>query len=239
LPYFGTTSNPGNAYAIYVTNTSGAGMYVSSHCTTGIRGPGINAYSDTGNGIQGVTDDLSGTLMAGVWGAGSRDGTIGVRGSVGYAGSIGVQGEADSQIAVGVKGISTEGYPIVGSVEGYNAISFAPAVLGSGTNGPGILGMSTNAQGGQGQSPVSHGLIGTTSATDGHAGLVGNADKVGGVGLIAIAPGYGTQTVGTAGAFYGNVEVHGTLTAPTQGITVKHQGDSTYRLLQSVASPDG
>jgi hypothetical protein len=190
---------------------------------------GVHGQSNGSHGVYGETFAPAYSGQAGVRGAGNGDGTFGVYG-LSYGTGVGVQGWTDN--GIGVQGTTGgSGFPIVGLVPtntGANVVS--PGVLGIGTKGPGV----------QGQSTSGHGLVGTTNATDGHAGLMGNANNAGGVGLMGIGPGYGTGSAGKAGIFYGNVQITGgTLSAPVMQAAVQHQGDNSYRLLHTMVSPDG
>ncbi len=186
---------------------------------SGLRGVppfrcGVYGDVGTANSVGVFGNANSGAPSIGVFGRSEQDG-------------IGVQGVTDAAGGTGVKGSSANGFPMIGVATGGG--NGHPAVLGLGTAGPGV----------QGQSGAGHGLIGYTSATDGHAGLVGYGVVDGGVGLMGIAPGYGTASVGKAAVFYGNVHIQGVFTAPVQSMMVKHAADGSYRLLQSMASPEG
>lgn len=155
---------------------------------------------------------------------GSAQAGIGVSGL--SSTGIGVQGQSDPAGGVGVRGVSASGFPIIGAITG--AATVNAGVLGTGTKGPGV----------QGQSTGGYGLVGFTNATDGHAALIGYANATGGIGLMGYAP--GGATPGVAGQFNGDVKINsGALHAPVMQAVIKHGGDGTYRLLHTLASPEG
>jgi hypothetical protein len=217
-------NNPNGTGVYGKANTaSGFGLYGEAN---GTGGTGVRGDATGGTGIYGFSGSTnaasSATPNAGVFGTGARTGVFGFSGG---ANGVGVLGQCDVAGGTGVSGISASGFPIIGNVTG--AANTAAGVLGSGMKGPGV----------QGQSTGGHGLVGTTDATDGHAGLIGNANNAGGIGLMGVAPGYGTPSVGKAGDFYGNVTVNGTFHA-TSTLSVASFPDDQLRVFYSMDAPE-
>ena len=217
--YFDATGTATFGYDTF-SGTFFGGVYAKGS-SYGLYGTSTNGY-----GVFGNTNAPTGSGKAAVYGNGNGDGSFGVFGLNSGSG-VGMHGQSDEAGGTGVKGVSINGFPVIGVA--IAATNPAPGLLGLGTAGPGV----------QGQSGAGHGLIGYTGASDGHAGLVGYGIYAGSVGLIGIAPGYGTGTVGNAGVFYGNVHIQGAFDAPVMRTVVPHHGDGSHRLLQTMTSPEG
>jgi hypothetical protein len=203
------------------TDPNGAGGYVNPWGNRfGVMG---ESYSAEGViGISGKGD--------GVWGATNGPVSFGVFG----LGAVGVAGS--SQGVSGVWGYSINDTGVLGSDAGYG-----DGVFGQSASGQGINGESTNGYGVFGYSENSDAISGFKDTAGGGAAgsfLSGQLIYLGG----RSGKGARFQIIpGTAGSFWGNVEVNGNLTVSgNKGFKIDHPLHPAGKFLyhSSVESPD-
>jgi hypothetical protein len=189
-----------------------AGVVGESRDFLGAAGSSVNNI-----GIYGQTEQLGAvpSLVAGVYGTGNfRPGVIGWSSQ-----GLGVQGV--SFLGIGMRGTSFRS----AGMQGQSALSSGVAGV-SGTAGPPLINIATTA-GVVGTSNDRPGVIGTSNAS---IGVIGFSNNVGVVGVTSNPNSF-------AGAFDGNVNVVGTLTATVKNAVVPFP-DGTQRVLHCMESPE-
>ncbi len=227
--------NTGTAYAssgVFTSSVSSTPAVLATG-TNGARG--VSASSDSGYGVAGVSTSSVGvrgasTSGTGIWGT-TTSGNAGVYGQYNGSSSAGVGTYGTSPNGYGVMGNSTSGI-------GVYATSGGHGVYGD-TTGEGYAGVF-----GQDDSSTSYSFGVFASSTNGtglyatgNVGVYAYTTTTDGYGLYASSGGAGT---GTAGVFYGDVNVTGSLSKGGGSFLIDHPLDPANKSLYHsfVESPD-
>ena len=249
----GSTTGRGVYGLNEATYGQGLGVFGNTYSTEG-RGVLGQAAATTGNGIgvYGLTFSSTGTAIYGLANAGAGDGT-GIYGKTQSANGIGagVYGLTSSTQGRGVQGLAeaTTGnnWGVWGTSNSTNG--FAHGVYGDSvsTQGVGVGGEAKSTQG------TSYGVTGASSSTQGigvygigvattglNYGVQGVTNSISGYGVYGQAPFIPGGPTGTAGYFFGNVNITGILTKGGGAFRIDHPLEPEQKILQHsfVESPD-
>jgi hypothetical protein len=216
---FRNTASGATALKGYASSTS------SSTASNGVVG---QSKAPSGTGVQGIANESGGT---GVIGKGSSRGVYGVASASGGTGVWGVANTGSG--AWGVGGISASGHGIHGESAGAKGTGVYGTALGSlgfGIRGFGPVGVQGNAS-----IPGGYGVDGEATAA-GAVGVFGAATGSNGVGVY----GYASGSAQSAGVFWGEVAVVGTLSKSAGSFRIDHPLDPENRYLSHsfVESPE-
>ena len=211
----------GAAFTLKTTNiaTGATGIFGYSNSTQTYATKGVYGRADGPNsyGVYGLNASAAGTGF----------GVFGIATATSGA-NTGVQGQSSSPVGLGVVGIATA---TSGANTGVHGQSSSPVGLG-------VVGYATATSGtntgvyGQSDSPNGTGVTAYATATSGtNTGVYGVSDSPNGTGVV----GYAAATSGTnagvigqsdspggwAGAFFGNVDISGALSATSANASIK------------------
>jgi hypothetical protein len=222
----------------FISNLAGVAAVTAN--TTAINGPGSNGVhsitsSDSDSAVYG--EHTGGGI--GVFGRGGPTGGEGVFGQT-ASGFSGVYGKNTSSGA-GVTGEAVSGSGIVGT--GFSGVQGT-----SSEGGVGVIGRGTGSAFDPPSTPTGNGVFGIGDEVGVRVECQRTSNDFGGVGLwsryidnqgTAVNDVYLSQWV-YAGEFYGNVEVHGTITKDHIMFKIDHPLDPAmkYLLHSGVESPD-
>jgi hypothetical protein len=200
-----TAKGTAGATGVQATSDSGNGIVGQSIDSIGVLGQstrdiGVNGFSNLGIGVNGFSNQGTGVVGQ------STNGKAGE-----FIGDVSVSGHLSSG------GLSSGAGTFASGVFGQNNARGSSGVSGQSTDGVGVFGQSDNGRGVEGESPRGRGVYGQST------------DGVGVFGQSSTGPGVHGESSTLAGEFIGNVSVSGNVGIGTTGPSTKLEIDGqTY-----------